>query len=131
MNVLDLGLADLVQNEEFGVPLRAAKAKIDAGSSADAVGLCVGGFETLIRRWNSYCQALFGLKEGPDDLFATIIGTLSAGIYLPELKAFRECTKGAGSRTHLALEKDAPEPGRVVALPHVSGLHYRYVRAAA
>src|SRR5712692_8774254 len=44
-----------------------------------------------------------------------------------------------GTRTHLALEKDAPEPraveppehGRVVPLPHVSGLHYRYVRRAA
>src|SRR2546428_123274 len=43
------------------------------------------------------------------------------------------------SRTHLALEKDAPEPraveppehGRVVALPHVGGLHHRYVRRAA
>jgi hypothetical protein len=44
-----------------------------------------------------------------------------------------------GSRTHLALEKDAPEPraveppeqGRIVALPQVSGLHHRYVRCAA
>jgi hypothetical protein len=44
-----------------------------------------------------------------------------------------------GSRTHLALEKDAPEPraveppehGRVVALPHVGGLHHRYLRHAA
>ncbi len=42
------------------------------------------------------------------------------------------------SRTHLALEKDAPEPraveppehGRVVALPHVGGVHHRYVRQA-
>ena len=44
-----------------------------------------------------------------------------------------------GSRTHLALEKDEPEPrtveppehGRVVALPLVGGLHHRYVRRAA
>ncbi len=44
-----------------------------------------------------------------------------------------------GSRTHLAFEKDAPEPraielperGRVVALPRVGGLHHRYVRRAA
>ena len=44
-----------------------------------------------------------------------------------------------GSRTHLALEKDAPEPraielperGRVVALPRVGGPHHRYVRRAA
>ncbi len=45
----------------------------------------------------------------------------------------------AGRRTHLALEKDAPEPrpveppahGRIVALPLVGGLHHRYVRHAA
>ena len=44
-----------------------------------------------------------------------------------------------GPRTHLALEKDAPEPraveppaqGRVVALPQVGGLHHRYIRRAA
>src|SRR3989441_1507652 len=43
------------------------------------------------------------------------------------------------SRTHLGLEKDAPEPraverpeqGRVVALPQVGGLHHRYFRRAA
>jgi hypothetical protein len=44
-----------------------------------------------------------------------------------------------GSRTHLSLEKDAPEPrtvelpdyGSIVALPHVGGLHHRYARRAA
>jgi transposase InsO family protein len=43
------------------------------------------------------------------------------------------------SRTHLALEKDAPEPrtaqerqlGEVVAFPEVGGLHHRYERRAA
>jgi putative transposase len=44
-----------------------------------------------------------------------------------------------GARTHLGLQKDAPdgrpverpEVGRVVALPEVGGLHHRYVRQAA
>jgi transposase InsO family protein len=44
-----------------------------------------------------------------------------------------------GSRTHLALDKDAPEPcqresidgGKVIALPRVGGLHHRYTRRAA
>jgi putative transposase len=44
-----------------------------------------------------------------------------------------------GSRTHLALEKDAPEPravepperGEVVTMPQVGGLHHRYLRRAA
>jgi hypothetical protein len=44
-----------------------------------------------------------------------------------------------GSRTHLGLDKDAPEPreresaevGNVIALPRVGGLHHRYTRRAA
>jgi len=44
-----------------------------------------------------------------------------------------------GSRTHLALEKDAPvsravappTAGRIIAVPQVGGLHHRYERAAA
>ena len=44
-----------------------------------------------------------------------------------------------GSRTHLSLEKDSPEPrpvhppemGPVVAVPQVGGLHHRYQRRAA
>jgi transposase InsO family protein len=42
-----------------------------------------------------------------------------------------------GSRTHLALKKDAPEPravmsqGKIVAIPQVGGLHHRYERRAA
>lgn len=43
------------------------------------------------------------------------------------------------SRTHLGLDKDSPTPrpvmfpsaGRVVAVPEVNGLHYRYDRVAA
>ena len=43
------------------------------------------------------------------------------------------------SRTHLALEKDAPESrsvqvperGNIIALPQVGGLHHRYERKAA
>jgi len=43
------------------------------------------------------------------------------------------------SRTHLALDKDAPEPrpiqppesGRIVSIPVLGGLHYRYERRAA
>jgi hypothetical protein len=44
-----------------------------------------------------------------------------------------------GSRTHLSLEKDSPEPrkvespdqGRIVEFPRVGGLHHRYRRLAA
>jgi putative transposase len=42
------------------------------------------------------------------------------------------------SRTHMALERNAPIPrrveppdhGRLIAIPHVGGLHHRYTRAA-
>ena len=42
------------------------------------------------------------------------------------------------SRTHLSLDRNAPQPreveppshGAVVAIPHVGGLHHRYTRAA-
>jgi len=44
-----------------------------------------------------------------------------------------------GARTHLALDKDAPdarpverpELGMIVQIPEVGGLHHRYVRRAA
>jgi len=44
-----------------------------------------------------------------------------------------------GARTHLALEKDTPEPrsvqppqmGKVIEIPEVGGLHHRYERRAA
>ena len=44
-----------------------------------------------------------------------------------------------GARTHLTLDKDAPdgrpvelpEAGRIVEIPEVGGLHHRYVRRAA
>ena len=44
-----------------------------------------------------------------------------------------------GARTHLALDKDTPEPrqrestdgGKIIALPMVGGLHHRYTRRAA
>ena len=44
-----------------------------------------------------------------------------------------------GSRTHLALDNDAPEPrrresadeGKIIAFPMVGGLHHRYTRRAA
>jgi putative transposase len=44
-----------------------------------------------------------------------------------------------GSRTHLGLEKDTPEPrpvqsaeaGRIISIPELGGLHHRYERRAA
>jgi hypothetical protein len=49
------------------------------------------------------------------------------------------CAYYHGSRTHLSLAKDCPEPravqgpelGKEIALRQVGGLHHRYVRRAA
>ena len=43
------------------------------------------------------------------------------------------------TRTHLALQKDCPEPrdiqppeaGPIISIPEIGGLHHRYVRLAA
>jgi hypothetical protein len=53
------------------------------------------------------------------------------------LSSYVDCYHG--TRTHLSLGKDCPDPrpiqprsvGRVVAIPQVGGLHYRYERLAA
>jgi hypothetical protein len=42
-----------------------------------------------------------------------------------------------GSRLHLSLDKDSPDPrpvqsvGKIIAIPEVGGLHHRYERRAA
>ena len=49
------------------------------------------------------------------------------------------CAYCHGTRTHLALEKDCPEPrhaqvpeaGPIVSIPELGGLHHRYERRAA
>jgi putative transposase len=76
----------------------------------------------------------------------------SAGVQLPRathLLVLSEChlrrilaryfSYYHGARTHLALQKDAPDGrpierpamGPVISLPEVGGLHHRYVRQAA
>jgi transposase InsO family protein len=64
-------------------------------------------------------------------------------IIFNEAALYRQVTSFAayyhGSRTHLSLAKDSPEPravqppelGRIVAIPQVGGLHHRYERRAA
>jgi putative transposase len=52
---------------------------------------------------------------------------------------FEVCDRHNQNRTHLALEKDSPEPrpvqppksGRIVSIPVLGGLHHRYERRAA
>jgi putative transposase len=56
-------------------------------------------------------------------------------------QSFVFCVAGLyhGARTHLALDKDAPETravqpperGKVIEIPEVGGLHHRYERRAA
>lgn len=61
----------------------------------------------------------------------------SAGCLYRHLQSFTDYYHR--SRTHLALAKDSPEPrpiqapdaGRIIAIPQVGGLHHRYERRAA
>ena len=73
-------------------------------------------------------------------LFATARSSLKAQRELHLRRILRRYLEYYhGSRTHLALEKDAPESreresideGEVIALPMVGGLHHRYTRRAA
>ena len=63
------------------------------------------------------------------------------GIGLPKTRSYVCCVDDLyeRTRTHLSLDKDAPisrsvqppEIGRIVEVPQVGGLHYRYERIAA
>ena len=64
-------------------------------------------------------------------------GSVLLGMFGSHLAELAFCAHG--SRTHLKLQKDtpesrpiqAPEGGRIVAIPEVGGLHHRYERRAA
>src|SRR5439155_1074586 len=64
---------------------------------------------------------------------------LKLGLNISQRTVGRLMPRRAKPPSHLALDKDAPEPravespahGQVVALPQVGGLHHRYVRRAA
>ena len=63
------------------------------------------------------------------------------GSGLPETRSYVRCVADLyhRSRTHLSLEKDAPESrpiqdlqaGRIIQIQEVGGLHHRYERRAA
>ena len=84
----------------------------------------VFGTDRLLACWSSRKCAECRAASGLDSLQFAVGGTLAT--YL-------------GSRTHLSLDKDSPEPrvvqpcelGTVVELPQVGGLHHRYERRAA
>ena len=83
---------------------------------------------------NPYCERVIGTLRRD---------CLDHVIVLPEPHLRRILRKYLeyyhGYRTHLALDKDAPElrkrestdGGKVIALPMVGGLHHRYTRRAA
>ena len=83
---------------------------------------------------NSFAERLIGTIRR--ELLDQVI-VLSEGHLRRRLRSYLRYYHG--SRTHLALEKDAPEPravelperGSIVALPQVGGFHHRYLRRAA
>jgi transposase InsO family protein len=83
---------------------------------------------------NSFAERLIGTIRR--ELLDHVI-VLNEGYLRRRLRAYLQYYHG--SRTHLAPQKNAPEPrsveppahGRILALPLVGGLHHRYVRNAA
>jgi hypothetical protein len=62
----------------------------------------VEAFNKTIARWTTFVQQLFGLVEGPNDIFGNAISTVSSGISLPELNQFQIAT-GTHSKGHYTL----------------------------
>ena len=83
---------------------------------------------------NPYCERVIGTLRRECIDHVIVLGEQHLRRILRRYLAYYH-----GSRTHLALNKDAPEPrecesidgGKVVALPMVGGLHHRYTRSAA
>jgi len=83
---------------------------------------------------NPYCERVIGTLRRECLDHVIVLGEQHLRRILREyLEYYHE------SRTHVALDKDAPEPrereaadgGKIVALPMVGGLHHRYSRCAA
>ncbi|MDH3727447.1 MAG: integrase core domain-containing protein [Myxococcales bacterium] len=101
--------------------------------------VCAMGIEQVLTAprspWqNPYCERVIGTLRRDCLDHVVVLGEQHLRCILRKyLEYYR------GSRTHLALGKDAPEPrqcesidgGKVVALPMVGGLHHRYTRRAA
>jgi hypothetical protein len=79
----------------------------EAEQFVDALGYCRAAFDSLIVAWRAYMRALFdldqlGFRRGPDDRrteeraakHELALTAISAGIFLPDLRRFRDATKG-------------------------------------
>ena len=83
---------------------------------------------------NPYCERVIGTVRRDCLDHVIVLGEQHLRRILREYLEYYH-----GSRTHLSLDKDAPEPrareaicdGNVIALPMVGGLHHRYTRRAA
>ena len=83
---------------------------------------------------NAYCERMIGTLRRECLDHVVVLGEQHLRRILREHLEYYH-----SSRTHLALDKDAPEPrrreatdgGKVVAVPMVGGLHHRYTRRVA
>jgi transposase InsO family protein len=83
---------------------------------------------------NPYCERVIGTLRREYIDHVIVLGEQHLRRILREYLEYYH-----SSRTHLALDKDAPEPreresvdgGKVIALPMVGGLHHRYAQHAA
>ena len=83
---------------------------------------------------NPYCERVIGTVRRDCLDHVIVLGEQHLRRVLREYLEYYH-----GSRTHLSLDKDAPEPrareaicdGNVIAIPMVGGLHHCYTRRAA
>ena len=83
---------------------------------------------------NLYCERLIGTVRRECSDHVIVLGEQHLRRILRRYREYYH-----SSRTHLALDKDAPElrkrestdEGKVIAIPKVGGLHHRYAREAA
>jgi len=92
VDLANLHLGEFISSEQIRSLLGEASKYFDSEQYREAVGYALAAFDQLMYAWTAYNQKLFDLREPPSDKFARIIGTLSAGVYLPSLQRFREAT---------------------------------------
>jgi hypothetical protein len=88
----NLRLTEFVRSPWLRWILEQAEDEYGAGEFGKSAALSRRAMDVLMGIWRKFISDMFNLKE---DLTAQIIGTVSSGAYLPDLKRLLEATAGA------------------------------------
>ncbi len=96
---VNLRLSEFVRTPELRALLADAEKSADAQDYREALVGCVAVLDHLMGMWGAFLRDLFAIERGyrhEDDRHRDrLIFSLGAGVFLPDLKRFREITKGA------------------------------------